>query len=79
MLWGEFKCIHCAILYCIFFSKELNSTLIGSCPYGSDGWLPRNVSELEDDIALRSYLYRKGQLCGECEDSYYISQSIPTT
>ena len=58
--------------YCIFLSEELNTTLIGSCPYGFGGLLPRNVSELKDDIELCGHLHRKGRLCGECEDNYTL-------
>ena len=58
--------------YCVFFSEKLNSTLIGSCPYGSESVLPKNVSELKDDVALCGHLHRKGQLCGECEDDYTL-------
>ena len=30
--------------FCMFFSEELQTTLIGTCPYGSGGRLPKNVS-----------------------------------
>ena len=59
--------------FCMFFSEELQTTLIGTCPYGSGGRLPRNVSQIEEDYSLCFYLHRKGQLCGECEDNYTLS------
>lgn len=58
--------------YCIFFSKELNITLIGSCPYSYGGMLPMNVSQLTDEFTQCSHLRRKGQLCGECADNYTL-------
>ena len=58
--------------FCIFFSKELNSTLIGSCPYSFGGTLTKIVSELEDYPTFCGHLHRKGQLCGECEDNYTL-------
>ena len=58
---------------CVFFSNIWNSTLIGSCPYGSGGILPKNVSTIKQDGALcSSRLHRKGQLCGECENNYSL-------
>ena len=51
--------------FCIFFSKELNSTLVGGCPNGSGGPLTNNVSEFEDDATFCSCLHCKSQLCGE--------------
>ena len=55
--------------YCVFFSEEFDTTLIASCPYGSRGILPRNVSELS---IYCQHLHRKGELCGECEDNYTL-------
>ena len=57
---------------CIFNSKNLHTTLIGTCPYGCTGLLPKNVSQIEEDTSLCSYFHRKGQLCGECEDNYTL-------
>ena len=58
---------------CMFFSNIWNSTLIGSCPYGSGGTLPKNVSTIKQDGALcSSRFHRKGQLCGECENNYSL-------
>ena len=58
--------------YCMFFSEEFNTTLIGSCPYGIRGKVSMNVSELKYRNGLCSYLHRKGELCGECEDNYTL-------
>ena len=58
--------------FCIFFSEELQTTLIGTCPYGIGGILPKNVSQIKDDTSLCFDLHRKGQLCGECEDNYTL-------
>ena len=58
--------------YCIFFSENFNSTLIGSCPYGQPATLPKNASEIKDYFGQCSYLRRKGPLCGECEDNYSL-------
>ena len=59
--------------YCIYMNK-INSTLIGSCPYGAGVNLPRNNTELKNDynIIQCGQLHRKGRLCGECEDNYSL-------
>ena len=56
--------------YCSFFSEELNTTLIGSCPYSYGGGLPMNISQLHTEQC--SHLHRKGRLCGECADNYTL-------
>ena len=58
--------------YCIFLSEEYDTTLIGSCPYGTRAILPKNVSELKDRNVQCSHLHRKGELCGECEENYTL-------
>ena len=58
--------------YCMFFSEEFNTTLIGSCPYGIREEVSMNVSELKYRNGRCSYLHRKGELCGECEDNYTL-------
>ena len=58
--------------FCIFFSEELQTILIGTCPYGSGGMLPRNVSKIKDDDSLCFFLHRTGPLYGECEDNYTL-------
>ena len=70
--------LHITEYFCLFFSEELNSTVIGSCPYaygfkiGFGGMLPRNIPQLKYDIIQCGHLHRKGQLCGECEDNYTL-------
>ena len=66
--------VHLPRHFCIFFSEELDTTLIGNCPYGSGGLLPKNISKLKDDayVGLCGHFHRKGQLCGECEDKYTL-------
>ena len=58
--------------YCLFFSKEMNDTFIGSCPYWYGGRVSNNASQLKgnNSIACSPSMHRKGQLCGECEDNY---------
>ena len=60
--------------YCMFFSEEFNTTLIGSCSYNIQGKVAMNMSD--QHIKYRnSYcerLQRKGELCGECEDNYTL-------
>ena len=60
--------------YCVFFSEEFNTTLIGSCPYGFRGEVAINVADLH--VKYRNnhceLLHRKGELCGECEDNYTL-------
>ena len=61
--------------FCVFFSRELQSTLVGTCPYGLQGILPRNASMigvLEDRDRFCFHLHRTGQFCGECEESYTL-------
>ena len=58
--------------FCIFFSGELNTTLVGSCPYDFGGIMPKNVSQCGDFDRVCSHLHRRGQLCGECQESYSL-------
>ena len=60
---------------CVFFSRELQTTLAGTCPYGHAGILPRNASKIELPEQSKWFcfhLHRKGQLCGECEENYTL-------
>ena len=60
---------------CVFFSRELQTTLVGTCPYGHAGILPRNASKIELPEESRLFcfhLHQKGQLCGECEENYTL-------
>ena len=60
--------------FCIFFSEELQTTLVGTCPYGYHGTLPRNPSKIkEGSNILCFHLHQTGQLCGECEEKYTLS------
>ena len=57
----------------IILSEDLNTTLIGTCPYGTGGLLPENKSELGDsDGGKCNYYHRRGQLCGACDENYTI-------
>ena len=56
----------------MFFSEELDTTLVGSCPYRLDGTLPKNISELNGDYKTCGDWHRKGQLCGQCKDNYSL-------
>ena len=61
--------------YCMFFSEEMNKTLVGSCPFGDNAMLSGMVSDLKSNsIANKQckHLYRKGRLCGECDDNYTL-------
>ena len=58
--------------YCMFFSEEFNTTLIGSCPYAVLGEVTKNASELKHRNGRCEFLHRKGELCGECEDNYTL-------
>ena len=58
--------------YCMFFSEESNKTLIGSCPFGHDAMLYGTVSDLKSGSKQCNHYYRKGRLCGECDDNYTL-------
>ena len=66
------KSVYIDHYYCVFFSGHLNSTLIGTCPYGQAGFLSKSLSKLRDNSPLCSCLHRKGQLCGECDENYTL-------
>ena len=57
---------------CVFFSRELQTTLAGTCPYGFRGKLPRNISKIDESKWFCFHLHRTGQLCGECEANYTL-------
>ena len=57
---------------CVFFSRKLQTTLAGTCPYGFRGILPRNASEIEESKWFCFHLHRTGQLCAECEENYTL-------
>ena len=58
---------------CMFFSEQLQTTLIGTCPYRFVGKLPRNVSQITGgNTQLCFHQHRTGPLCGECEENYTL-------
>ena len=48
----EANVLHVRRLFCMFFSEELNITLVGICSYGPDGMLPNNISDLKGDYKM---------------------------
>ena len=56
----------------LFNSKGVTTTLLGTCPYGNLGILPKNVTHVSEDPSLCSHFNRKGQLCGECAENYTL-------
>ena len=54
--------------------NDVNTTLLGTCPYGNSVRLPRNfsVSQIYEDSRLCPFYNRKGQLCGECAENYTL-------
>ena len=58
----------------IFNSNGVNTTLLGTCPYGNKQILPKNfsISQIHEDSSLCSYYNRKGQHCGGCAENYTI-------
>ena len=60
---------------CVFFSRELQTTLAGTCPYGFKGILPRNASMIGVPKESKWFcfnLHRTGKLCAECEENYTL-------
>ena len=64
--------VHIKKFFCFFFSEEFNTTLVGTCPYGTGETLPTNISELKGDYKMCGIWHRKGQLCGQCEDNHSL-------
>ena len=60
--------------FILFNDNGVNTTLLGTCPYGDSQRLPRNfsVSHIYEDSRLCSFYNRKGQLCGECAENYTL-------
>ena len=54
-------------------SKGVTTPLLGTCPYGNVGILPKNVTHISEDPSLCSHFNRKGQLCGECAENYTLT------
>ena len=60
--------------FMIFDSNGVNTTLLGTCPYGDLQRVPKNfsMSQIYEDSRLCSFYNRKGQLCGECAENYTL-------
>ena len=57
----------------LFNSKGVTTTLLGTCPYGNRGILPKNATHnISEDPRLCSHFNRKGRLCGECAENYTL-------
>ena len=56
----------------LFNSSGVNTTLLGTCPYGNTQILPKNISQIYESSSLCSFYGRKGQLCGECAENYTL-------
>ena len=63
-------------LFCFMLNNDngVNTTLLGTCPYGDSVRLPRNysVSHIYEDSRLCPFYNRMGQLCGECAENYTL-------
>ena len=58
---------------CMFFSDNLQTILIGTCPYIFNGQIPRNTSQIMEEISKLCLLqHRTGPLCGECVENYTL-------
>ena len=60
--------------FILFNDNGVNTTLLGTCPYGDSVRLPRNfsMSHIYEDSRLCPFYNRKGQLCGECAENYTL-------
>ena len=62
--------------FCFMLNNDngVNTTLLGTCPYGDSVRLPRNfsVSHIYEDSRLCPFYNRMGQLCGECAENYTL-------
>ena len=62
--------------FCFILNDDngVNTTLLGTCPYGVLQRKPRtfSVSQIYEDSRLCSFYNRKGQLCGECAENYTL-------
>ncbi len=59
--------------YCMTYSEDDHSTVIGQCLYGCNHKssyysLPSNISQLNGKVC--GWLNREGQLCGRCKDGF---------
>ena len=57
--------------FMVFDNNGVNTTLLGTCPYGNSQGISRtfNMSQIYEDSSLCSFYNRKGQLCGECAET----------
>ena len=67
----ESSAVYILDFYCIFYSEELNTTLIGTCPYNLHTFSLIKLFPFFNG-KLCSCFHRKGRLCGECEDNYTL-------
>ena len=60
--------------FMVLDSNGVNTTLLGTCPYGDLQRVPRtlNVTQINEDSRLCSFYNRKGQLCGVCAENYTL-------
>ena len=60
--------------FVLFNDNGVNTTLLGTCPYGNSQGISRtfNMSQVYEDSTLCSFYNQKGQLCGECADNYTL-------
>ena len=62
--------------FCFILNDDngVNTTLLGTCPYGDLQTQPRilSMSQIYEDSSLCSFYNRKGQLCGECAQNYSL-------
>ena len=62
--------------FCFMLNNDngVNTTLLGTCPYGDSQLLSRtfSMSQIYEDSSLCSFYNRKGQLCGECAENYTL-------
>ena len=59
--------------YCMTYSEENHSQVVGQCLYGCSHEsqyhsLPSNISQLNEKVC--GWLNREGQLCGRCKDGF---------
>ena len=58
---------------CMFNSEELQTTLVGTCPYGKSIKVPRNITQLmQENIQICFHLHRTGPFCEECKENYTL-------
>ena len=60
--------------FMVFDNNDVNTTLLGTCPYGDSQRVPKtfDMSQIYEDTRLCPFYNRKGQLCGECAENYTL-------